>query len=239
MRAPSKKLSFQKFVAGALLVASGRASVAQEEVSVELLTIAMDGVIKGLQFESGGEVQEMDIYSRGFAPPAEYKGSRELTFFRLVAPADDSAEAARRVVGHVTLPAGAERVLLLFEKDGDADAERYSVRALPNDPEGFPGGAYRFFNFTEQALVGSSGDERWRMAPGADLVVRPEGDENGNFELKIAGGRGADAKPLFSSVWAVKKSRRTCVFLLPTKSRIKGVEVRKFNESAAPRGDGG
>ncbi len=229
-------LRMRALVIAFLLMVSDMAgdALCQEEaggVRVELMSIGWEGVIEDLKYESEGEEKSMTVYSRGFAPPVKYRGNPVVEFFRTEPAPEPGDPPVKKVVGRVSLPAGANRALLFFRREETAPDEVYQIVAMNNDVAAFPEGGFRFFNFTRDTIVGSGGGRAVSVGSGKAEIVRPSGDENGNFEIRLGRQMAGGLETLYSSVWTANPRRRTTVFLLPSGSRIEDLEVRKFVEN--------
>jgi hypothetical protein len=201
-----------------------------DRVRVELVSLAWDRPIKGLLYGAVSEPQEMDVYARGFSAPANYEGPALLEFYRLLPPEEEGGAPVRDVVGRAALPGETSKVLLLFRPLREEEGERYQVVAMDNSLARFPPGSFRFFNFTNIELVGVVGSETLRVGAGATAIERPRGDENGNVEVRLFTELAGQRRAVYSSVWGVRESRRTSVFILADPSSTRDLEIRKFVE---------
>lgn len=203
-----------------------------KSTGIEVVALSDAGVIRDLHFETREGIQKLDIYSRGFAPPVSYKGPPRIIFFRPLEGGENFDEN-RKVVGQVDLPTGASRVMLLFKKSASAESETeesYRVFAFDNDLNRFPAGGYRFFNTADQSLICWLGENRFELGPDSQRIATADGDENGNVTLRIYQDREGELVRIYSSVWQIKDTRRTTVFLTPSDTRVQEVSVRKFVE---------
>ena len=157
-----------------------------------------------------------------------------VTFYRPLPSPDPAEPAERKVVGTVALPAGVDRVLLFFKRDATKDDEFYQIIPMRNDFAVLPPGGYRFVNFTRVPVSGKAGEKTVSVASGKTSIVVPSGDENGNFEIRLGRKTAGRSEVLYSSVWAANPRRRTTVFLLPSDTRIAGLQVRKFTQNIVP-----
>ncbi|MCB1062032.1 MAG: hypothetical protein KDN20_03800 [Verrucomicrobiae bacterium] len=232
---------FTNFAILTLIITAGGASfvAAQEEpgmVKAEILTLGESGVIKDLHFRTIDGIGKLSVYSRGFGPPIQYQGPQEMVFFRPMPNPEKLEGGDFLVVGRVTLPDRASRVLLLFKPRKDTEKEAYQILAIDNDLSRFPEGAYRFVNTSTQNLTGRMGQQLFELKPQAFLIVDASSsvDSFGNVELALYRKEDGVSKRIYSSVWHVKKSRRTTVFLSTSQSRVQEIEVKKIVEPLVP-----
>lgn len=230
--------NFQRWLATIVAIALasvGMAAQGQEEsVKAEILTLSLSGTISDLHFGTADGVTTTSVYSRGFGVPIEYTGSPELVFFRPSSNPDGFSGASREVIAKARLPNGASRVLLVFESmEGETD--RYRVAVFENGHSRFPAGGYRFLNLSKVPFVGVAGTERFTLNPRASAIVAPKGNDQGNVEVKVYSAEKGNEGLIYSSVWQIKDTRRTTVFLLPSESAKQGVQVQKFVEPIVPK----
>lgn len=203
-------------------------------VVAEILTLCDSGYIKDLYYTSKSkEPLKMSIYSRGFAPPITYKGAADVKFFRPAAGLEQGFDDEPNIVGSVRLPAGVDRILLLFEKDRESEGETYRIFALDNRLSRFPGGSYRFFNTSSITLHGVLGATKFGLKPGESKIVIPSGeDEHNNVELRFFHQEEESGKmeAIYTSVWNIKSNRRSSVFISASKSRVRKLSIRKIVE---------
>lgn len=205
----------------------------EEAVKAELLTLAFSGVVRDLNFATTEGVSNVTVYSRGFGVPTAYEGPREIVFFRPLPNPAGIENQEREIVARATLPGGG-RYLLLFEKSVEGSAVPYQVTVVDNDLVDFPPGAYRILNLSSRYLAGSFGSNRFRIQAEERSVVTAQGDENGNVEVRFFALAANSSEMIYSSVWQVKDTRRTTVFLLGDSSQKQQLEVRKFVEPIVP-----
>lgn len=205
-------------------------------VKAEILTLGDSGVIQDLQFRTVDGIGKLSVYSRGFGPSTPYQGPQEMVFFRPMPNPEKLEGGDFLVVGRVTLPDRASRVLLLFKPKKDAESEAYQILAIDNDLTRFPEGAYRFVNTSTRTLTARMGQQLFELKPDAFVVIdaSPSVDTFGNVELAFYRKENSVSKRIYSSVWHVKKSRRTTVFLSASSSRVQEIEVKKIVEPLVP-----
>lgn len=202
-------------------------------MKAELLTLAFSGVIRDLNYITTEGVSTTTVYSRGFGVPIAYEGPRELVFFRNLPNPDGFENQEREIVARASLPGGG-RYLLLFDESAEGSADPYQVTVVDNALVDFPPGSYRVFNLSSQPLAGSFGSNRFRLQAEERSIVTAEGDENGNIEVRFFALAENSSELIYSSVWQIKKTRRTTVFLLGSSSKKQQLEVRKFVEPVVP-----
>lgn len=203
-------------------------------IETEITSICDTGFIKDLNYTSSSrEPLKMSIYSRGFSPPLKYEGPPEIIFFRPSAITDFQFDASATIVGKIALPAGAPRVLLLFERVAPGSEENYKIHALDNSLSQFPAGSYRFFNTSKSTLLGYLGSTKFTLKPNQTQIVTASGaDQHNNVELRFfrPDDDTGQMTKIYSSVWNIKKNRRSTVFITPSKTRTKKLSIRKIVE---------
>ncbi len=225
------RLPYALFLLALSGILPGSSALSQEQqwVKVEIRSLCHAGVINGLQFRSKNGIEKLDIYSRGFGLPLLYQGPRDLVFFRTEQKAEQF-EAVVEVVGQVRIPDAATHLMLLFEKDTEADEERYKITAIPNDPRQFPPGAFRFFNITGDLIYAVVDGKEMRLPPRGTQMISTSGNEDGNFEIRMYRNPGPNVEKIYSSVWHTRESRRTNVFLSSSGTRVQEISVKKIVE---------
>ncbi|MCB1229849.1 MAG: hypothetical protein KDN19_06265 [Verrucomicrobiae bacterium] len=233
---PSSRLTVATWLVFIALIAAidlTRADEKDKGPKVSLVVLSESGVIRDLSFENGGTVEKLSVYSRGFAPPVKYRGPQHLVFFRPIDPAL-GFDKDREIVGQVDLPANAESVMLLFKTTGNSEKEAYEIFAFDNDLRRFPAGGYRIFNTTREPVICWLAKNRFELAPKDHHIATADGDENGNVTLRIYRQEKGELTRIYSSVWQVKDTRRTTVFLTPSGTRVQEISVSKFVEPIVP-----
>lgn len=131
----------------------------EQRTNVRLCAITVQGNIKGIKYESGGEVRSLDILRQLRSEYFKYTGNQVITFFRETGPAD---EPTRIPVGQCQLPSLAGDYMLIFSKAAGAN-ERYVIKAIPDSLSQFKPGTYRFINLAPFEIGLKLNDEVHRI----------------------------------------------------------------------------
>lgn len=160
-------------------VAAFRPIQAQPEpdyaVQTNFTCLALDHEIEDLKILSAGEVCDIDIYTTTRSRRIDYRGPKELTFFRESATLGPDGQPVRTPVGRVALDGLYSRYLLLFAKRA-SDAENYSIYPILDTTDKFKAGSYRFLNLAPFKVAIKIGESRHL------LTEKNITDVNGNFE---------------------------------------------------------
>jgi len=132
---------------------------------------------------------QVDIAEMTRSLPYEFKGGRTIAFFRKQAAGGTTGGLEN--FASVTIPAGWDRVLLLFLPTGK-DGE-YKIFPLRDDREHAPFGSYQFVNLSNQPLEGFIDKNPISLKAGGRSIIKLTGNE---------------PRPLNFGVWATIEGKR-------------------------------
>jgi len=191
-----------------------RAALVLEEPVVSARFKAL-GWVKTLRdvyyFERANEPIKMLIPSGGLSIEYNYRGPETLRFY--LKETDAQGAVRWNPVGSVRLTSASSEYLLLFRAAENKNG--FQVRAEPNSVADFPGGSYRFFNFTSAPIAGKLESSEFVVGPGATTTVKPEPGPGASLVTFLATRTGGNWKVLFKTKWPWKKDVQTLVFLVP------------------------
>ncbi len=195
-------------------------------IETEILALALDQPVADLFFSSSGAPQPFQANLTGLSEPLPYKGpvrfdlrsNKEEFLAKPPLPAPTAS---------VSLPQGADRILLLCVKSQDKP-----LRLVAYDiSKGRSGvGDYRFFNFSQSTISAIFGEKKFAIQPGADtLLSDPAWKEDVlEIDMELAIIKDGKAKPAYTSVWGHRPGRRSFVFFFTGSQTYKPIRICRF-----------
>lgn len=184
------------------LAASGPLQAQPEQdyaLQTDFTCLALDKEIKGLKILSAGEVRAINIYSSTRSRKINYRGAKQLTFFRESETPGPDGQPVRTPVGQINLDGTYTRYLLLFAKHA-GDTESYSIYPIPDTTEQFKAGTYRFLNLAPFKIAVKIGESKHLLTE-KDITDVIGNFEHGNYYQTIMlslPGSAEEAVPAYS-----------------------------------------
>ena len=150
---------------------------------------------------------------------------------------DLQAAGKAQALGKVTLPEGGKEfiVLLLPTPEG-----AYKAVVIPDKDTAFEAGSMYFYNNTDKAVVGHIGTSKVVLEPGTGRSLKPEGPENGAYDVAFSVREGEATRQISSTRWPVEAKMRSYIFFFvnPETKRIDFRAVDEFVESDGGKAKG-
>lgn len=195
-------------------------------VKTEIVTIALDGSVGGLYFDSGEGISYFQANPTGLGEPLKYKGPRR--FVLRTSEAEFSMEPPLPPPhAWVDLPQNSERVLLacLKSTNGPVKIVAYDIG---NARIGV--GDYRFFNFSQTMIAVNFGSRKFALEPGKETLVSDAAWKKDVMEIDLAMAIAKDGKPkpVYSSQWGNRPGRRNYIFMFAGSHAYQPIRICRF-----------
>ncbi|MGJ8642082.1 MAG: hypothetical protein ACSHX9_01635 [Luteolibacter sp.] len=202
-----------------------------ETINTDLMAITLGGVVPGYFYLKGDDKIRMTAHSRGITAPAIYTGSAVLNFYKDLNALESSKEddSSAKPIASVTLPAGCDRTLLVF--DFTADKEVPELKAFGIKNAEFGESDYRLFNFSEKPVHAVLKEEDSIEVPaGEQMTVKTAewGKEIQSIQVTFSLDSDGSVKPQYSSVWGHRPERRSFIFVSAEPEDEQQIRVAKF-----------
>jgi hypothetical protein len=148
---------------------------------------------------------------------------------------DVQAEGKDQSLAKVTLPeSGKEFIVLLVA----APEATYKPVVIADKDASFEAGNMYFVNNTDKPIVGHIGSSKVVLEPGTGRSLKPEGAENGAYDVAFSVREGEATRQISSTRWPVETKMRSYVFFFvnPQTKRIDFRAVDEFVEPANGKG---
>ena len=121
-----------------------------------------------------------------------------------VSSSKDRASLARpdQLLGEVTLPEGAQSVILLFLPSPEVGKSKYKILAINDDTRAFPPGSFHISNFSPQPVRITLEKETFDFKPGDTKVVTdPPAGKNHLYDMSAKTFKNDEWQRVASGVW--------------------------------------
>ncbi|WP_269522638.1 hypothetical protein [Coraliomargarita parva] len=145
-----------------------------EPVRISFAAFSLGKSIGDLAYESGQDVEHLDVPSSCRSELKTYTGGPTIVFF--TETAGEEGQVLRKPVARVAVPASGKRYLFVFIED---HKDGYKVMPLSDDIEDFGAGTYRFVNFADYPVAIELGEQREMIKPKGitDIKGKLESDQ--------------------------------------------------------------
>ncbi len=211
----------------------------KEQVTTEIVTLSLGGGVPAYYYEDSTKVIRLEVSAQGIGAPVEYRGPAMLSLY------DDPADLAPRdpdkpgpkPAFQVSLPAGEDRILLLFST---AQGAQPKVRALGISTAKMKAGDYRVFNLSRRNAYIVMNDEKEIIQPGKPADISSASLKSGTLDMEVRFGLREEEglRQVYSSVWGHRASRRSFLFILDRDDEFNPFEIRRYHDVPTARTEG-
>lgn len=142
------------------------------------------------------------------------------------------AAGKEQALAKVTLPDSGKDFIVLLVPTPEA---AYKPVVIPDKDAGFEPGAIYIFNNTDKPLIGHIGSSKITLEPGSGNSLKPEGAENGAYDVAFSVRDGEAVRQISSSRWPVEAKMRSYVFFF-LNAETKRIDFRAVDEFIEPSG---
>ena len=231
----SDMIYLRQFASVILLLSIPLGMLIAEEAGLNLKfrTYSVDGDIEGLSCLTTKGAVAVDVSSRRRSEPIQYRGTRQLVFFR---PTEQIEGEPIKPLAVVMLSDGVRNPLLIFVRmhssaDGAevATTNPYRIIVIHDDPLEFKDGGMKFINLTPKSIVmvaGQNDEFKASLEPGGVASHQLDAEFKGNLPIKIATKSYDGWDLLINSRVFPSIQARDIYFISPIPNRSKGHQVR-------------
>lgn len=206
-----------------------------DEITTEFVTLSLGGAVPAYYYRGNKEAIKLEVSAQGIGAPVTYRGPAVLALY------DDPAKLAPRKRNEpepvpalqARLPAGEDRILLVFSANQNGKASEPKVQAFGISTGKMREGDYRIFNFSHQIIYAILDGRKARIHPGKPVDLSSPAWRTGMMDMEVKLGVGDQGKPreVYSSVWGHRPGRRTFLFVLDRPDEFRPVDIRRFHDT--------
>lgn len=226
------------FFSAALLIATlpataqstaGDRNSNDDTIQVTFECLIWEQPVKGIKYESRGEVVDIAFRPRRRSQTHDYYGPNPIRFFTEYQDAEGMTQ--RRYIATVQIPEKFSNAVLFVENPSENEHNDFRILAFDDDPASFQLGTYRIFNLTRSPVRMAFGEKTLELGPQQTNFLKPEKKLGETFGVRFWQQNEANEWEMaLSNTFVYRDRARIMIFLTPPADSRWRMSARVFPE---------